>query len=211
MITLRPHVFSCLATAGRFIMLNPQTDDMDMMKFSILLAMSVLSTAAAASAAPLCYEDRIVPAQMTCSDNDSRSADFGSACKYVGETVQQVPVECPGRWVGVKQESITHAQACSNAGLKPTSIEGEMCASGERRPTAGEGAAGISYAYGKTGSSTSGGTAVVNNSFWENSGGCSPNSSGTCIDRQVTYTYCYGSGQKRDWDATDRVVAFACE
>jgi hypothetical protein len=52
----------------------------------------------------------------------------------------------------------THAEVCANAGMRPSSHEGAICASGRQRPTSGDGWSSINYVYGTEGGSRGGGS-----------------------------------------------------
>ena len=117
-------------------------------------------------------------------------------------------VACPGRWVNVANTSLTHEQACAAAGLSPTAISGQICASGESRPSVGLNAGSINYRYGTWGSGADNRVGGVTTSTRDFS--CS-DCGGGINDSSNVITYCWKSGQKRDHDSTDMVVAYACE
>lgn len=116
---------------------------------------------AAPALAEICYEERVTTG-LQCSESSSSSADFTTGCTF-GPRIEKVEVPC-GRWVNVFSEtrlgesgaSVTHAQACAVHGLKPSSFQGKTCASGERRPTVGNGWQYINYRYGKKGDGNGG-------------------------------------------------------
>lgn len=176
-----------------------------------------------AVAADKCYQKVYVPAQYKCNTRTSGLVeksfdDFSNgACQTIAARVDDVEVECPkvGRWVnatftnktitmrsgggrdgggGTYTQTISvpssQAETCSSAGLSPAKLEGQyICASGEARPVSGTDYEKISYKYGRWGDGGWAGVATTDNN----------------------YLFCWGSGQKRDNDATDRVVAWYCE
>jgi len=172
-----------------------------------------------AMAADKCYQKVLIPAEFKCNagatDGVNRFDDFSNgSCQRIAERYEDVEVECPkvGRWVnatfnnktitvngpgrdgGTSTQTISvatsQAETCSSVGLSPAKLEGQyICASGEARPNRGEGYASINYKYGRWGS---GGWAGVSTT-------------------QNNYLFCWGNGQKRDNDSTDRVVAWYCE
>jgi len=89
----------------------------------------------------------------------------------------------PATWYQANMQNCP--QFCKQMGLnaKP-SKEGALCASGENRFPSAEG--GVSYKYGTWG--------------------------GMREDYATTssWGFCYGPGQKKDWDKTDRTVACSC-
>lgn len=180
----------------------------------VAIAFSILSTVLVALSFPaqaqlVCYDTVQGPDVLSCSGNrpeGSSSADFTGACNWVRGPDVVVEVACPGRWVNVANTSLTHEQACAAAGLSPTAISGQICASGERRPTVGSNPGSINYRYGTWGGVSGGGTFTTSYTFeWGNN-------NESCFDCSTyTYTYCWTSGQKRDNDSTDLVVAYACE
>lgn len=182
------------------------------MKSFILTAAIFAGLCSTQAYAKTCKEPQYVPAKVVCDNNSSKSADFTTGCKFIAAHYEDVEVECPAQWVNVSSSdtTATQSQICSRAGLTSANIDGKTCASGEQRPTTGENASGIAYRYGKENGGT-GGNIVTNYTIRGNTGGCSPNSSGSCMDYAYTYTYCYASGQKKDYDNSDRVVAFACD
>ncbi|NTF17918.1 hypothetical protein G6L37_05845 [Agrobacterium rubi] len=163
------------------------------MKHMLLaISLTVMGTSSA-FAAEKCYEQVPVPAHMACPEVAvGKSVDFVQACQYVPARIQELEVECQGKWINVAAEAITHAQACSAAGLHTTNIDGQICASGERRPATGEGAGSISYRHGRSGGGEGGGTSSV-------------------TDTLQGKSFCYSSDQERNAGDTDRVVAYACQ
>ena len=134
-----------------------------------ILAGLALTTAllcsGSAMAAEKCYEAVLVPASMSCSTSNSKSADFTNGCKPVDAHYEQKEIECQvGRWVNIIAETkigtygdhVTQAQACAAYGLKSYNINGKTCASGERTPTQGTGWESINYKYGKKGGGNGG-------------------------------------------------------
>lgn len=124
---------------------------------AMILSAGVLISGTA-FAAGKCYETVPVAAKSECDKNKSRSADFSTGCEYTPATTKKVEIECPGRWVNVKQATAgatspppTQAQVCSSVGLSTARIGGMFCASGERRPMVGGDFALINYKYGKKG------------------------------------------------------------
>lgn len=125
---------------------------------TIASAISVLSFAGVAHAA--CYQDVSVNAKLECSSSSSKSADFTSGCKWVPAHIEKQEIACPvGKWVNVAAETrvstsgkaVTQAQVCATVGMVPYSINGKMCASGERPARQGNGWEAIVYKYGLKG------------------------------------------------------------
>lgn len=162
---------------------------------SILMALPATEAAAAK-----CYEDIDVPASLSCASSDSMSADFANKCTIQTATTKKVEVECKGTWVNITHSvpDQTRAQVCATKGMTPTDINGQVCASGERRASGGAGA--VSYRFGTWGSVATGGTNIVNRVV-----------AGPQRGNTFSYYYCYGNGQKQDMDSTDMVVAYACK
>ncbi len=146
------------------------------------LPLALLLTASEA-AATKCYEYLDIPESVDCSANSSNSADFTSDCKHVEAKQEVIEITCPFRWVNTDGAK-THAQVCQSAGLKTTSVGKEICSSGERRAPDT-----YNFIYGQWGGSSSGGVQTTfNNGKY----------------------YCWGSGQKKDYDRTDIVTAYPC-
>ena len=171
-----------------------------------------LAFCASPSIAATCYEDVEVPAAFTCNGNSSRSADFSNGCTYEAAKTVKKEVACPATWVSVSSSDTvpTRAEVCERKNMSPSNVDGFTCASGEQRPKSGVGAASIIYRYGTSGGGD-GGSVITNHTTSGSTGGCSPNSSGSCEDFSYTYRYCYADGQKKDWENSDRVVAYACK
>jgi hypothetical protein len=126
----------------------------------LVFTVALLSAAGAAMADEKCYDTVSVPASLQCSGMDGKSADFTSGCQNVAAHTEQVEIACPvGKWVNVIANTqmgnsgvqITQAQACAVYGLKPSSTNGKVCASGERPAQQGTGWNSINYKYGKKG------------------------------------------------------------
>lgn len=153
-----------------------------------------LFTGVASAAA--CYEEQPGPDIMICNGGGGNSADFVQDCTYTAGPPVRVEVPCPGRWVNIVNSSDTPEVACARAGMVPAATErGDICASGERRPRVGNNYQGISYRYGTWGSGTGIGNVYQMINFQDNQ----------------QYSYCWSNGQKRDYDATDRTVAYYCK
>ncbi|WP_315921994.1 hypothetical protein [Mesorhizobium sp. SP-1A] len=175
------------------------------------------------NSAETCFEPRYVPASYSCNTGAGTGKiqafdDFSSgSCTFIEAHTVQVPIECPkpaGRWVnatftkkivnggksnhnmsnvGVTAYIATgHAQTCSSVGLKPSSFEGNICASGENRANSGgNGWNQIDYRFGTFGGYVTGG--------------------GTLTEQLYEQTFCWRAGDKRDWDNSDRLVAWYCQ
>src|SRR5690606_19700234 len=115
-------------------------------------ALTLVSAAAHAACTELAYSEPVLDCQNL---GKSGSADFAASCAYVQAPPVEVEVECPGMWVNLLNERETHAAACSRVGLAPSSINGAVCASGNRQPTSGTGYDSINYRYGKAATSLS--------------------------------------------------------
>ena len=165
------------------------------------------------AAAETCYKQEVVPSAMSCAGSKSNSADFATGCSFNPATVKQVVVDCPvkpGGWYqvsnGTSKVPPSHDQFCASIGKKAGNINGQICASGERRPSTGTGHASISYTYGKWGkTNTEGGSIVTNRQF----GGY--NYDNNTDDKPLWYSYCWHSTQKKDHDGTDMLVAYHCQ
>ncbi|WP_315922034.1 hypothetical protein [Mesorhizobium sp. SP-1A] len=176
-----------------------------------------------AMAADKCYQNQkvFVPAEFKCSSNggsgQNRFDDFSNgSCQKTDARYDDVEVEVPcpkvGKWVnatftnktitvrnggrdgGTTTQTISvatsQAETCASVGLKPAKLEDKyICASGEDRPTRGTDYNKIKYKYGTWGGTWGAGVSTTVNN----------------------YTFCWASGQKKDNDATDRVVAWYCE
>lgn len=176
-----------------------------------------------ANSAETCFDARYVPASYSCKSGVGTGKiqsfdDFSNGnCTRVEAHTIQVPIECPkpaGKWVnasftkkiigggksnhnmsnvGVTAYIATgHAETCRSVGLKPSSFEGNICASGENRASSGgTGWNQIDYRFGTWGGNVSGG--------------------GTLTEQFNEQAFCWRGGDKRDWDNTDRLVAWYCE
>lgn len=176
-----------------------------------------------AMAADKCYQNQkvFVPAEFKCNSNggngQNRFDDFSNgSCQKTDARYDDVQVEvaCPkiGKWVNATTTSKTitrrvggrdgdtvtstisvatsQAQTCASVGLKPAKLEGKyICASGEDRPKSGVDADKIKYKYGTWGGTWNAGITTTTSD----------------------YLFCWASGQKKDNDPTDRVVAWYCE
>lgn len=162
-------------------------------KQSISVAAFLLAMQTGALAAEKCYEETPVPASVTCDSINSKSADFVSGCKSNAATVLKKEIDCPTAWVNTDGRS-SQASVCSAAGMTSTTIDGTLCAAGERRPSGGANAGNINYRYGTWGGGGSGGSTVE-----------------LRTGRSAAYYYCWNPGNKRDYDGTDIVVAYACK
>lgn len=151
-----------------------------------------------------CYEPQTTEPKLVCADNRSGSADFSLGCNYMPGEVIQVEVACPSKWVNAFDKE-SHNATCERVGLTPVSIEGSFCASGELRPSVGLDWETISYKHGKWGGlDVRGGDSVTyRNDSTYSLGKDSP------VREVKGGWYCYDGG-KKDFDNTDRVVAYAC-
>lgn len=130
------------------------------------------------------------------------SVGYGDQCPTVNvscsngtpSTTQTVYTSCNMsppiiKWVQA-QRGEKHLQTCSRVGLFPSVDKGYgICASGENRPAQGTDASKISYSYGTWGSHKVGGTKIT---------------------AGYGAYYCYHSGQKKDSDGSDLLVAYLC-
>lgn len=151
-----------------------------------------------------CYEYKETAASVDCGNGaTSRSADFTIQCKDIPATVEEIEIPCPFRWVNTDGTK-THAEVCSGEGLSTTVIDGAVCSSGERRaPNT------YNFIYGKWGGvGSAGGTHTTTMGFAGSIGG-RDNDNGAAPARP-TYHYCWGNGQKKDYDRTDIVTAYPC-
>lgn len=192
------------------------------------MRLTFLSTAAflvlSGHAHAACYETVPGALVMDCGQamHGAGSADFAMACHQAPGPPVTVEVPCPeppGAWVPAFPVSgpsasvnlnLSHAGSCVQAGMKPSNINGQVCASGERRPAEGNGHAAIGYRYG-TWSDTRIGGSAMSSLYVE--GRCIPfGMDGACHPEPASHAhYCWGAGQKRDHDRTDIVVAYFCE
>ncbi len=170
---------------------------------ALLVAGSILSTGSALAAGK-CYEETTVKSTISCAKDRGSSADFVSGCTVIPPTTEKVEVPCKETWVNITHSVAdqTRAQVCATKGMKPTSLDGQICASGERKATGGTGT--VNYRFGQTGSTQSGGTKVQDIVVGLKDGG-------STLDDAIVYYFCYGSGQKMDNDNTDLVVAYVCK
>jgi len=116
------------------------------MRMRYLILLPVLFAAGHASAQEKCYETKTVP-NVHCTGGRSNSADFTGECSKT--VTQVVEVACPAKpadpqWVN-SASTLSHAQACAAHGLRPSSINGEVCASNYMRPQSGKGHGSIVY------------------------------------------------------------------
>lgn len=119
------------------------------------------------------------------------------------------PSEETVRWVQANLGE-SHAQTCSRVGMKPATNQGYgICASGERRPKKGKDYDKISYRYGTWGGGQGVGGTQVTQGLFGVGGGTAASQRGQQGQTQAIY-YCYTSGQKRDNDGSDRLVAYLC-
>ncbi|MBY3432910.1 hypothetical protein HFN89_01800 [Rhizobium laguerreae] len=182
--------------------------------FALACAVSVLSSVGAAHAAEKCYKDVAVAAKIACTNSNSVSADFTNGCKFVAAHVEKQEIACPvGKWVNVTADTkmgkkgarVSPAQVCAQAGLVPYSINGKVCASGERRPRVGNGWESIAYKYGVKGDGNGGdgGDRIQTFSIPRNNSMMTGPSSGTmCYD--------YDMGEKNN-TSQDALVAVYCK
>jgi len=206
----------------------------------ILLAAAFVSLSAFsafATSEEICFEDVPIPASLSCAGNDSESADFSSGCSNTPATTKKVEVPCPddGRWVNVtaatyrvtikgtrtnRPTSIpgtSHAEVCAGAGLKPASLDGNVCAAGERRPMIGGRWEGINYKYGKKGdgNKSDGGDRPQFIIFGQTCSNGGRDEGDRCVGETVPYVvnnFCYDSWTKvKNYTKQDAVVAWYCE
>lgn len=180
------------------------------------LTQYLLSAPTAAVAAEKCYDEIAVAAHMECSGNGSRSADFTSGCKFVEAGIQKIEIECPppsARWVNSRFSTApmaSHQSICESVGLKPTVIDGAVCASGYNQPRTGEGWQNIRYYWGPEKPEKVGGIRAKVIRKAKNDGGSDTNNGG-----YITRAYCYGtsgmSGEVEDMqEGWNYAVAYAC-
>lgn len=176
----------------------------------ILCALTMLALSAVAAQAA-CYVTMPQTGSMSCSGGrQGNSADFTTNCNYTPLPDAQVEVPCPGMWVNTVSDTETQQEACARLSLQPGDLNGQVCASGERRPTTGTGSGGIRYRYGTWGSPGSGGLYDELRSFQQRSGGGGRESGNPGTITTYTRHYCWGGGQKRDYDGTDILIAYYC-
>jgi hypothetical protein len=186
--------------------------DFSDMKKLIIASLFVLASGISAQAAQKCYEDVYVPEKLSCAGTDSNNADFAEGCKVEAAHTDQKEVECSARWVNINGKMPTQSQAevCAERGLQPSTINGQRCAAGERRPVTGENYDNINYKFGKWGSTLNGGSTVKLYTY--SFGGSSAHESGIYVPpTTASYYTCYDGDDKKDMDNTDYVVAYACE
>lgn len=192
-----------------------------MFKALILTALISL-TASTTYAAETCYEETYVPESYNCgAAGQGNFADFTrGGCTVIPSRVDKTEVECPGKWVPVPKtvtgnnwnQSSTSSQSaiCASVGLKPATLDGKMCASGERRPNTGGDWDRISYYWGKEGGRTEGGERAITKTT--GGYGCEGGSdNGQCGNYNNTYTYCYHNSGKQNDTSPDRLVAYYCK
>ena len=171
-----------------------------------LLYMLFAGTATAA-----CYEAKTVPS-LDCGRSTSNSADFATSCSATTTVI--VEVACPppppppskARWVNAKYARyfpvpLSQAETCAAYGMKPSNINGYVCASGNKRPNFGTGWESIDYRHTIRGDRRVGGTYVVpafGNQYSDPSNGHPP--------YQMCYPDHHGKG-----DRTNIVDAYVCE
>jgi hypothetical protein len=171
-------------------------------KFKFVRYIPLLFVFAAPSAlATTCYEYKETAQSVDCGEYDGRSADFSIHCIDIPASFEQVAIPCPFRWVNTNGRK-THAEVCAAEGMKVTSVGDEVCSSGERRaPNT------YNFMYGKWGGvGSAGGDHTTSRTFTNGNLG----RDGVRPDSNTTYQYCWGKGQKKDYDSTDIVTAFPC-
>ncbi|MCZ7860787.1 hypothetical protein O9X98_05160 [Agrobacterium salinitolerans] len=177
-------------------------------KTAVVSTTLFLAIQSGALAAEKCYEDVPVPASVNCNGSTSKSADFASGCKYTPATVEKKEIECPVSLSWVNADGKTSQSAtCAAAGLKPGSLDGQVCAAGERRPSEGLGASSINYRFGKWGSG--GGKGGTTAQFYSRT--TTTGNRDDRVTKTISNYYCWSSGNKRDYDSTDIAVAYVCE
>ena len=174
-----------------------------------LLAVSALCLTSG-SAFAACYEPVYIPESLTCSGKNSNSADFSSPCTHTLARVEQREIQCPYTWVNTPDSSgySTHAATCASAGKTPTSINGQICMSGERRTNEGQNAGGVNFKFGTWGATSVGGRYV--DQYYQAGGMQRRGNDNYEYVNEQRMTYCYTSGQKRDSDSSDIAVAYVC-
>lgn len=175
-----------------------------------ILGFATLSILAASpAAAEKCFTTEFVPASFDCTmSGEAGSADFGGGCVAVAEHEKKVETACQPKWINVPQTYLSsHSAFCKMKGLATASIDGKICAAGERRPSTGEGHDSINYHSGKWGGSTSGGSYSTVYRRTHTSG----NSDSGQTTQTTQVLECWNDGDKKDHDGTDRLVAFVCK
>jgi hypothetical protein len=202
------------------------------MKALIAAAFMALISCSAASAASKCYDDKWVPATVSCDSTGSKSADFSSGCTSDEGHTEQVEVPCNQKWVNVSptENSLSQAAFCQAHDMTAADIDGVVCAAGERRPQTGQNASSINYRYGTWDSDTypgdQGGRRVEFKTItstqpltgtigtWQGNPGCDSNGAHCGTTTQTTstnYRFCWNPNSVHDYDKTDLVVAYVCQ
>ena len=141
------------------------------------------------------YASSLVPAGQTCQSETRTCTNGQLSGNY---TYSTCAVDGP-QWVNVKSCGEAHAQTCARVGKNPvTSSAPGICASTESRPGPNSGTGwdkinyttGIKNPHGEVYKQVQGGVEIVK--------------------KGSTY-YCYKSGQKKDNDKTDQVMAYLCK
>jgi hypothetical protein len=198
-----------------------------MLKRALVALTTLIALNGAAAAAEKCYDDVNVPAAWTCSGSSSRSADFTNGCKFVAAHTEKVEKECPkptARWVSVLSPhnalstDVSQSTVCAWKGLRPSNINGAICASGANTPIVGEGYQSIRYFWGTSGAAMPVGgtstsvTTIRSSGSSHGSGANSTRRIRSCIGAGTTSTGngepVYGGGEN---DNVRTVVAYACE
>jgi hypothetical protein len=167
----------------------------------------------------VCFDYVETAAPMDCSSKydagaaklAAAGADFAGACDEGGTVIVPVEIECEskGKWVSTGKYPLDvvplAADVCAKVGLKPGSVGGKTCASGERRPASGGDWEFIEYVWGTNGDRSQGGdgpyVATISTTLepWSDEG---PTSEGT---------FCYDKHQsKRNNTKEDWLIAFYC-
>lgn len=154
--------------------------------------------------AQTCHAYEHVPASFKCDTPTGGAAnrfdDFSMAsCRHIPAHTVPKEIPCP-TWQTPPNATYSAAATCGLHQQVPSSVDGQSCASGERRPSVGAGASGINYRYGTFGNN--------HDRFINDKGGDE-------IKLNNGNYYCYGQDkwarQAHDHDGTDLVVAYYCQ
>lgn len=166
------------------------------MRWMCVLSFGMFFTASVtASAAEICYENKLVEAHYTCSDSDSSSADFTESCTYAPDEVQQVEVECPKEAVWVPTSaSVSAKDTCSAKNMAVSSINGAMCKSREQAGT-----------YASLNNPN-----TVFNPWGANCRESLCETIGSRVGMSTAFYTCWEDGDRQDFDPSDLVTHYAC-
>lgn len=116
----------------------------------------------------------------------------------------------------------THSQICASAGMVPSDINGQVCASGKNRPITGNNFQNINYWWGTIGAAGSGGTIVQRTNhtaglpnmlgapWFESTNACWRNASAIVAENDFLSTPAFNYLNRPLYYYTDIAVAFAC-